>query len=116
MRRRFRYDADLEEVVEIRESSNYFEEKPQGPNVIRDDVGAGVNGLRHMPSGLMLDSKSRHRAETKARGLVEVGSDNMAAKPMPLPKDHYNQIVKTAHDQWVGDWNGTRAQVRKMGG
>ena len=111
MRRRFRYDPDLEAVVEI--GSNYFDERPQGPNVISDDVGAGVNGLRHMPSGKMLDSKSAHRRETKARGLVELGSDNI---PSQSPKVDYGREVRDAHDQWVGDWNGTREQVRKMGG
>ncbi len=56
MRRRFRYDADLEAVIEIREDGNYFEEKGEAPSVISDDVGAGVNALKHMPSGKMLDS------------------------------------------------------------
>ncbi len=112
MRRRFRYDPDLDAVVEI--GSNYFEERPQGPAVISDDVGAGVNGLRHMPSGKMLDSKAAHRAETKARGLVEVGNEqNFAAKP---PGPNYIDEVRIAKAQWEGDYNGTRDQVRKMGG
>lgn len=112
MRRRYRYDADLDEMVEV--GGNYFKERPQGPAVISDDVGAGINGLRHMPSGLMLDSKSAHRRETKRRGLEEVGSDDMRGSQNHRRED-YGQMVKDAHDQWVGDWNGTRDQVRKMG-
>jgi len=106
MRRRFRYDADLEAVVEIRD--NYFEERPEGPAVISDDVGAGVNGLKHMPSGMMLDSKSRHRAENRARGLVEVGSEtNFASKKPQHTGAEYGQMVKDASDQIAGNHNGT---------
>ena len=111
MKRTFYYDKDLDAILE--RGSNYFEERPQGPAVISDDVGAGVNGLRHMPSGKMLDSKSAHRRETKARGLVELGSDNIPPQRQSID---YGREVRDAHDQWVGDWNGTREQVRKMGG
>src|SRR5262245_54653766 len=83
MRRTFRYDPDLDAVVEV---GNYFEEKPQsGPNVIGDDVGAGVNGLMNFPSGKMLDSKSRHRAENRARGAEEVGNETNFASEKYRP-------------------------------
>lgn len=49
-----------------------------GPYVIGDDLPGG--GLRHPSTGKMMDSKSRFRAETRARGLVEVGND------MPAPR------------------------------
>lgn len=108
MRTRYRYDADLDAVVEIR--NNYFEPTPEGPSVISDDVGAGVNGLRHMPSGLMLDSKSRHRAETRARGLVELGSDRI--DPQPGPRTDYGREVKDAIEQIQGNYNGTADRLR----
>lgn len=112
MRRRYRYDADLDMLVEI--GGNYFEERPQGPSVISDDVGAGVNGLRHMPSGKMLDSKSAHRAETRARGLEEVGNETSFASPRPKAHpDDYMRAVLDAKAQISGDWNGTRGWLEQ---
>jgi hypothetical protein len=109
MRRRFRYDPDLDAVVEI--GSNYFEERPEGPSVIRDDLGAGVNGLRYPPSGKQMDSKSAFRRENRARGLEEVGSEtNFASKSRP--REDYGQMVKDAHDQIQGNWNGTADWLR----
>ena len=112
MRTRFRWDKDLEAIVEIREGSNYYEEPPQGPAVISDDVGAGVKGLRHMPSGKMLDSKSRFREANRRAGVHEVGNEtDFASKASPLPKDHYGQIVKDAYDQFTGNYNGIADRV-----
>jgi hypothetical protein len=106
MRRRFRYDPDLDAVVEI--GSNYFEEKPRGPNVISDDLGAGVNGLQHLPSGKMIDSKSGHYAENKARGLEHVGNETNFAVKRDRPRpEAYGQRVKDAQDQIAGNYNGT---------
>jgi hypothetical protein len=112
MRKRFRYDADLDAVIEIRAGSNYFDEPTQnGPSVISDDVGAGVNGLRHMPSGIHSDSKSFHYKETKARGLEHVGNEtNFASK-----REHNDMggaDVKKAMEQIEGNWNGTRDWLR----
>ncbi len=112
MRRRYRYDADLDCLVEI--GGNYFEEKTEsGPAVISDDVGAGVNGLRHMPSGKMLDSKSLHRAENRARGLEEVGNDkNFASKKVSHTANEYGEMVHEAKQQIEGNWNGTADWLR----
>lgn len=111
-RTRYRYDADLDAVVEIR--GNYFEEAPQGPSVITDDIGAGVNGLRHMADGKHYDSKSRFRAETRAHGMVEVGDQNPIAKPPEKPKDYYGQQVRDASAQIAGNWNGTADWLRRQ--
>ncbi len=115
MRTRYRYDADLDCLVEIGGNSNFFEEeKPRGPNVIGDDVGAGVKGLRHMASGKMLDSKSAHRKENRARGLYEVGNEaNFENKQPEPPKDYYGNEVKAAAEQLAGDWNGTASWARQ---
>ena len=113
MRTRFRWDKDLEAIVEIREGSNYYEEPPQGPAVISDDVGAGVKGLRHMPSGKMLDSKSAHYRENKARGLEHVGNEtDFAIKRDPPKGDAYTRMVMDARDQIAGDWNGTKGWLQ----
>jgi len=111
MRTRFRYDADLDAVVEIR--NNYFEERPEGPSLIRDDLGAGVNGIKHLPSGKMLDSKSAHYRENKARGLVHVGNEtNFAVKRERVDPNEFGQAVKDAGDQLKSNWNGVASERR----
>jgi hypothetical protein len=74
---RFRYDKELDCLVEIRDGANFFDETKgrKGPAIITDDLGAGVNGLRHMATGKYLDSKSAFRAATKAAGCVETGNE-----------------------------------------
>lgn len=44
------------------------------PMVISDNLG-GIQGLRHPSTGEFMDSKSRFRAETRARGLTEMGNE-----------------------------------------
>jgi hypothetical protein len=107
MRKRYRYDHDLDCLVAI-------EERPQGPNVISDDVGAGVNGLRHMPSGKMLDSKSAHYRENRARGLEHVGSETNFAVKREAPKaEAYVREVLDAKAQLASNWNGTADRLRR---
>lgn len=111
MRKRFRYDPDLEAVVEI--GSNYFEEAPRGPNVISDDLGMGVNGLKHLPSGRMLDSKSAHYRENRARGLEHVGNEtNFASKREATHFNEHMRAVLDAKAQLASNWNGT-ADLRR---
>ncbi len=115
MRTRYRYDADMDAVVEIRDGSNYYEPPTEsGPNVISDDVGAGVKGLRNMASNKMLDSKSAHRKENKARGLEEVGNEqNFASKEPEPPRDYYGNEVKAAAEQLASNWEGTASWAAK---
>lgn len=109
--KRLRYDPDLDAVVEI--GSNYYDDTPRTPNVISDDLGAGVNGLKHMPSGRMLDSKSAHYRENRARGLEHVGGEtNFAAKREQLPLGYYERQVLDAKAQLASNWNGT-ADLRR---
>lgn len=44
------------------------------PMVISDTI----DGFRSMADGQMYDSKSRYRADLRARGLIEVGNDPQA--------------------------------------
>ncbi len=113
MRKRYRYDPDLEEMVEIR--NNYFEERGQAPSVISDDLKAGVNGLMHFPSKQMLDSKSAHYRETKARGLEHVGNEQNFETPQK-PGDYasYIEATKTAAEQIAGDYQGTRGWLERQ--
>lgn len=113
MRRRFRYDADLDAVVEIR--NNYFEERAEGPSVISDDLKAGVNGLMHFPSKQMLDSKSAHYRETRARGLEHVGNEqNFESKQKAPSQDSYVRATKEAAEQIAGDYQGTRGWLERQ--
>lgn len=112
--KRYRWDRDLEILVEIGGNSNFFEEKGAAPAVISDDVGAGVAGLRHLPSGKMLDSKSAHRRENKARGLVEVGNEtNFATRRPPQTLEEYGAMVKESREQIAGNWNGIADRLQR---
>ncbi len=116
MRTTFRWDADMECLVEVRSNSNYFEEAPKGPNVISDTMGDNINGLRAMyrKDKKHFDSKSRYRADVKAHGLAEVGNEqNFESKAAMLPKDHYGNRVKDAWDQFAGNHNGMADRVKR---
>lgn len=114
MRRRFRFDPDLEAVVEI--GSNYFDDTPRGPNVITDDIGAGVNGLRamHRMDKRRFDSKSGMRKDAAEMGLKPVGDalDFASTRDKP-PRDYYGQQVNDAWQQIQGNYNGTADRLRR---
>ncbi len=114
MRRTYRFDKDLDCIVEVRAESNFFEEKPQGPTVISDDMGAGVNGLRAMyrKDKKHFDSKSRYRADVKANGLEISGNDDMrGSQSAPV---NYGQAVNEAYQQFQGNHNGMADRVREL--
>ena len=114
MRTRYRYDHDLDCIVEIGSNSNYFEETPQGPNVIRDDVGFGVNGLQHMPTGKMLDSKSAFREADRRSGVECVGNEqNFASKPEATRKGYYEAEAKKSIEMFQANTNGIADRVRR---
>ena len=77
---RYRYDKDLEAIVEIRDGSNFFDDANgnKGPALIKDiepyrAMGADVacNGLRPM-----IGSRSEHRDYLRRNGYVETGNEN----------------------------------------
>ena len=109
---RFRYDKDLEEMVEIRPQSNFFEEVVRGPNVISDDIGAGVKGLRamHRADKRRFDSKSAFRRDVKDAGLLEVGNDDMRGSAPPKPD--YGRAVHDAYQQFESNYRGTADRVK----
>lgn len=76
MRTRYRYDHETGEVVEIRMGDNGgppLDPLPTGPHVISDTMDA----MRHPCNGQWYDSKSKFRAETRARGCTEVGNEKI---------------------------------------
>lgn len=44
-----------------------------------------TEAFRSMADGKMYDSKSRYRADLKARGLVEIGNENITQRRVELP-------------------------------
>lgn len=111
MRTTFRWDKDMDCLVEVRSNSNYFEE-PKGPTVISDAMGGGVKGLRavYRKDGKHFDSKSRYRADVKAHGLEISGNDDVRGSAPP-PVD-YGRVVKDAYEQFDGNHNGMADRVK----
>lgn len=68
MRTRYRYDPKTDTVVEAHQAP-----PRSGVSVISDTMDAMV----HPVTGKVYDSKSRFRAETRARGLTEVGNETV---------------------------------------
>jgi hypothetical protein len=54
-------------------------EKRQATYVISDTM----DHMKHPATGAMIDSKSKFRAETRASGCVEVGTDPAGYRPKP---------------------------------
>ena len=52
-----------------------------GPYIQSDTM----DPIRSMADGRMYDSKSRYRADIRARGLIEVGNERVQHRPKPLP-------------------------------
>jgi hypothetical protein len=74
---RYRYDKDLECLVEIREGSNYFEPS-KGPHIISD-----IEPYRAIASDIACDGKRpmitgrrQHREFLQRNGYVEVGNES----------------------------------------
>lgn len=74
MRRRFRYDKDLDKTVEI--GDNYFEESA-GPYVMGDieEYRTVAGDVANNGQCSNIGSRSRHREFLKDNNLVEVGND-----------------------------------------
>ena len=113
MRTTYRWDKDMECLVEVRGNANYFEE-PKGPYTISDDVGAGVKGLRHMPTGKMLDSKSAFREADKRSGRECVGNETEFASKPPRPeRGYYETEARIANEMLTSNFNGMRDRVNR---
>jgi hypothetical protein len=76
---RYRYDKELDAIVEIRDGSNFFDESKgtKGPALIKDiepyrAMGSDVacNGLRPM-----IGTRSEHRDYLRRNGYVETGNE-----------------------------------------
>ncbi len=106
MKRTYRYDVEADMIYEV--GSNYFEERPQGPSIIRDDLPGGIHGMLNHADRKVYDSKSRYLAEVRARGCEVVGNDSFSSvtKPDFHPKGEIGRDIKRAieeHRQFGSD-------------
>lgn len=69
------------------------------PMVIRDSIG-GINGLVHPATGQRYDSKAQFRAETAARGLTEVGTDDFPVKTELSERELRDQVAREIADTY----------------
>jgi hypothetical protein len=53
-----------------------------------------------MADGKPYDSKSRYRADLKARGMIEVGNDRMERRPAPITP--VRETLRQTYQQLVG--------------
>jgi hypothetical protein len=97
-RRTFRYDEAADMFYEV--GNNFFDERKEGPAVISDDLGAGINGLRNHADGKIYDGKSAFRSATRRAGCVEIGNENPTVKPRELiSKREIGETIKRAYEE-----------------
>jgi hypothetical protein len=62
-----------------------------------------IAAFQSMADGKMYDSKSRYRADLKARGLIEVGNENRTAAPRPpVDRKAIRQTIRDTYRQLGG--------------
>lgn len=70
-----------------------YEYTPSGPSVISDSMAPA----KHMATGRIIDSKSRFRAETKASGCIEIGTEPIRPrKPVRLDRGQRREAIRKA--------------------
>jgi hypothetical protein len=101
---RYRYDKDLDCLIELREGSNWFEPS-KGPNVISD-----IEPYRAVASDIACDGKRpmiggrrQHREFLSRNGYIEVGNESgMTRSDMPsareMQRDRIEDIKRAAGD------------------
>ena len=74
---RFRYDKELDAIVPVGDGSNYFEEKANGPTIIKDIDGYRAMGADVACGGKRpwIGSRSAHRDYLRRNGYVETGNE-----------------------------------------
>lgn len=88
MKRRFRFDHNLKEMVEIevkRSEDNYL--------IMKD-----INPYVSMIDGSVITSRSKHRAHLKQHNCIELGNDssimNPKHKPLESPPGLKEEIIR----------------------
>lgn len=70
------------------------------PMFISDKLGDDINGLWHPSTGEWMDSKSRFRAETEARGLTEMGNEAFPVNRGPTEAEHKAEVAQAIADTY----------------
>lgn len=110
-RQTYIYDPDLD-CVRPKYGHNQFEER-SGPNLIRDDLPGGINGMLSHADARIYTSKSRYLREVRARGYEVVGNDTGGPKKPVTPRSEYEREAVVAREQIAGNWNDTRGWLRQ---
>ncbi len=99
-RTRYRYDKETGEVYQV--TAAHEAPARSGAFVISDVMYGGVEGMVHPATGRRYDSKSQFRAETRARGCIEVGNETQVDRvDRSLPPGLRDEISR-AYDQSTG--------------
>lgn len=120
-RTRYRFDRDMNCLVEIRDGANWESHNIVAPtNLIRDIDNYNAIGIRDPskpPGHTLVITKGRrqHRDELRARGMIEVGNDTSAYAERPKMADA-RPMVREALSA-VGYDNGARTirELRRQG-
>lgn len=70
------------------------------PHYISDKLGEGVNGMWHPATGEWMDSKSKFRAETEARGLTEMGNEPFPERKVQTEAELRAEVAKEIADTY----------------
>lgn len=96
MKRRFVYDPESKEMVEV---SQDYQQSPTADHHIIGDI----EPYRSMIDGTMITSRSKHRAHLKQHNCIEVGNDpsvlNPVSKPIPPPPGLRETIAREVYDK-----------------
>lgn len=71
------------------------------PFVISDSLeNFGLDGIQSQADGRHYTSKSRLRADYRARGMIEIGNDPARLRQRPKPKPDRQKIKEAVHRAW----------------
>lgn len=93
MKRTFRYDYHLKEMVEVEE----------GRSSASHHIMPDIQPYQSMIDGSIISSRSKHRAHLKQHGCIEVGNDssvkNPKRKPLDSPPGLKETLIRVVNDQ-----------------
>lgn len=120
-RTRYRFDKQMQCLVEIRDGANWEPEKLVGPtNLIRDIDNynaVGIQDPKGPPGSPLIITRGRrqHRDELRARGLVEVGNDQSSYAEKPRMADAATSIRESLSRSGWDNGARTIRELRRQG-
>lgn len=104
-RRTYRYDPDLDAVIEITAGTNQPAAPPSGVQIIRDIAPYRTAGsdIAHDNKRIVVGSRSEHRDFLRRNNYIEVGNSRGPNTELPArrPGDAVNDIRRA-----LGDFGG----------